>query len=122
MTTMHPTPNQALIMPALLELLVAWLPTSEMHPFSLLFACHNVGSALTFVATGAAVQLSCCSLAFYTPAAICVVFAIGWLFLVFDAPANHPRISVAERIYIASSDDPATISPPPDAIGNGSSG
>jgi len=31
---------------------------------------------------------------------IAVVWSIVWFFLVYNSPAEHPRISVEERIYI----------------------
>jgi len=37
--------------------------------------------------------------------AIC---SIMWLFLVYDSPAQHPRISIAERYYIERALNPTS--------------
>lgn len=38
--------------------------------------------------------------AFYVPALLVAIFAILWLFLMFDSPAQHPRILRQETDYI----------------------
>lgn len=40
--------------------------------------------------------------AFYVPAAISGVIALVWFGLVYDSPAQHPRIEKSERDYIES--------------------
>lgn len=39
---------------------------------------------------------------FYIPAILVILFAGFWYFLVFNSPADHPRINSNEREYIAS--------------------
>jgi len=36
----------------------------------------------------------------FTAGAVGVIWAIMWFFLVYDSPAQHPRISAEEREYI----------------------
>lgn len=92
---------KAIIPPALLELLCAWLPNNEVRPFSVLFVAHNAGIAVAALGVAAVLPALDWSLVFYTPAMMCGLLAIGWLFLVFDGPANHPRCPPAERQHIA---------------------
>jgi len=42
-------------------------------------------------------------LTFYVPGAIGVFWMIGWVFLVYDNPSVHPRISEEEKRYITAS-------------------
>lgn len=42
-------------------------------------------------------------LAFYVPGIVGVVWFIGWVFLVYDTPETHPRISEEEKQYIITS-------------------
>lgn len=37
---------------------------------------------------------------FYVSAILVGVFTTLWIFIVFDAPAKHPRIKVSEKEYI----------------------
>lgn len=41
--------------------------------------------------------------AFYVPAVITAIITFAWFFLVFDSPAEHPRILKCEREYIENS-------------------
>lgn len=41
--------------------------------------------------------------AFYVPAIITVIVTIMWFIFVYDSPAQHPRINIAEREYIEKS-------------------
>lgn len=92
-------------MPALLQLLAAWLPRTECRPFGLIGSAVNVGTAVAVAATAALAHRlggdsGAWSMAFYGPAVLGATLAVGWLFLVFDAPGNHPRIAVAERQFV----------------------
>ena len=42
-------------------------------------------------------------LIFYVFGGAAIVFSIPWIFLVYDSPDKHPRISEAEKKYILSS-------------------
>ncbi len=42
-------------------------------------------------------------LSFYVPGIIGIIWLIGWIFLVFDSPAVHPRITEEEKHYILAS-------------------
>lgn len=105
---------QASILPTVLDVIAAWLPASEMQPFSLIFVSHNIGSGMGVAITATLLLRSgqhpehSFELAFYLSAAICFVAAIGWMFLVFDTPANHPRIAEEEQRYLAANAD-ATV-------------
>lgn len=41
--------------------------------------------------------------AFYASACVGCVFSLVWYLVMADTPANHPRITAAERQYIESS-------------------
>lgn len=40
---------------------------------------------------------------FYVTGGISLIWSVAWFFVVFDSPAQHPRISVEERQYIEES-------------------
>ena len=42
-------------------------------------------------------------LAFYLPGVVGAVWFIAWVFLVYDTPESHPRISEDEKRYIQAS-------------------
>ena len=37
---------------------------------------------------------------FYVGGGSCLLFCVLWMFLVYDSPAEHPRISAREREYV----------------------
>ena len=41
-------------------------------------------------------------LSFYIFGGLAVVWFVAWIFLVYDTPASHPRISFEEKNYIIS--------------------
>lgn len=42
-------------------------------------------------------------LTFYVPGAVGVLWLVAWVFLVYDTPSDHPRISEDEKRYIIAS-------------------
>jgi ACS family sodium-dependent inorganic phosphate cotransporter len=45
---------------------------------------------------------------FYVTGVVGLVWSVAWFFVVFDSPAQHPRISQEERLYIESAIGEAT--------------
>lgn len=41
--------------------------------------------------------------AFYVPAAVCAIATVFWFAIVYDSPAQHPRIDKEEQEYIEKS-------------------
>lgn len=63
----------------------------------------SVGAALTFPLCGYIIHWAGWPLVFYLSGALGTLWFILWWLLVYDSPAEHPRISIEERDYIIKS-------------------
>lgn len=64
------------------------------------FTGVSVGTALTMVSSGYLIEYFGWPAVFYGIGAFSIIWFIFWTFLVFDTPADHPRISPEEKNYI----------------------
>lgn len=60
----------------------------------------DIGSVLSWTLCGFLIESFGWPYAFYVPALILAAFTILWWQLVYDTPAQHPRISADERRHI----------------------
>ncbi|XP_049799573.1 sialin-like [Schistocerca nitens] len=77
-----------------------WIPPTERSKFIATYLGNSVGTAATYPLCGVLIARLGWSAAFYVPAGFTLVWCALWWLLVFDSPAQHPRISKAERLYI----------------------
>lgn len=91
------------IAPALNRLVVAWAPPNEKGKFLATFFGTDIGTVLTWIVCGFLIDKYGWPAAFYGPGLVAALFTILWYFVVFDSPAQHPRILAAEREYIQRS-------------------
>lgn len=63
----------------------------------------SVGAALTFPLCGYIIHWAGWPLVFYLSGALGTLWFVLWWLLVYDSPAEHPRISIEERDYIIKS-------------------
>lgn len=71
-------------------------------------AASSLGAAITMPVCGFLIASLGWESVFYVTGVVGLVWSITWFFLVFDSPAQHPRISEEERRYIESSIGGAT--------------
>lgn len=93
--------------PAMHAMLAQWIPPLERNKFAaVVYAGSNIGTVISMPLTG-----WLCSLDFLGgwPSAFYIFGLLGilwfgcWMYLVYDKPRDHPRISCAERDYIERS-------------------
>lgn len=68
----------------------------------------SLGAAITMPVCGFLIASLGWESVFYVTGVVGLIWSIAWFFLVFDSPAQHPRISAEERRYIESSIGDAT--------------
>lgn len=73
-----------------------------------LAAASSLGAAITMPVCGYLIATVGWESVFYVTGVVALVWSVVWFFVVFDSPAQHPRISQEERQYIESSIGEAT--------------
>jgi ACS family sodium-dependent inorganic phosphate cotransporter len=73
-----------------------------------LVAASSLGAAITMPVCGFLISSLGWESVFYVTGVVGLIWSIAWFFLVFDSPAQHPRISEEERRYIEGSIGEAT--------------
>ncbi|XP_026838346.1 putative inorganic phosphate cotransporter isoform X2 [Drosophila erecta] len=90
--------------PAMHAMLAQWIPPLERNKFAaIVYAGSNIGTVISMPLAG-----WLCSLdflggwpsAFYIFGLLGILWFIAWMYLVYDKPSDHPRISASEREYI----------------------
>ncbi|XP_049948197.1 sialin-like [Schistocerca serialis cubense] len=82
--------------PSLSYIISRWIPTNERGKFMSAFMGSSVGAALTFPLCGMIIHFLNWQAVFYITGAIGILWFIGWWYLVYDNPVDHPRISESE--------------------------
>ncbi|XP_060522058.1 sialin isoform X1 [Cylas formicarius] len=83
--------------PAIQPLAVSWIPPMERSKFIANMMASSLGAALTMPVCGFLISTVGWASVFYVTGAVGLVWSILWFFLVFDSPAQHPRISDEEK-------------------------
>ncbi|XP_047106275.1 sialin-like [Schistocerca piceifrons] len=92
------------VVPSLQSLVSKWFPPEERTRLSgVIFSALNLGSVLSMGLSGILAAAGGWPLVFYFFGALAVVWFIPWIFLIYDSPDKHPRISEEEKEYILSS-------------------
>uniref|UniRef100_A0A1A9WA66 Major facilitator superfamily (MFS) profile domain-containing protein n=1 Tax=Glossina brevipalpis TaxID=37001 RepID=A0A1A9WA66_9MUSC len=93
--------------PAMHAMLAYWIPPLERNKFAaIVYAGSNIGTVISLPLSGWLCSLKFLGgwpLSFYLFGALGLIWFIFWMFLVYDKPSMHPRISSKERIYIENS-------------------
>jgi len=93
--------------PAMHAMLAHWIPPLERNKFAaIVYAGSNIGTVISMPLAG-----WLCSLdflggwpsAFYIFGLLGILWFVAWMYLVYDKPSDHPRISTSEREYIERS-------------------
>ncbi|KAJ1522212.1 hypothetical protein ONE63_002520 [Megalurothrips usitatus] len=88
--------------PSMHNMTAQWIPPNERSKFVTAYLGSSVGAALTFPLCGQLIHMWGWESVFYTCGAVGLVWYALWLALVFDTPAQHPRISPLELAYITN--------------------
>ncbi|XP_049798966.1 sialin-like [Schistocerca nitens] len=86
--------------PSLTYMISRWIPTNERGKFMSAIMGSSVGAALTFPLCGMIIHFFNWQAVFYVTGTIGIIWFIGWWLLVYDNPADHPRISESELKHI----------------------
>ncbi|XP_049800823.1 sialin-like isoform X3 [Schistocerca nitens] len=86
--------------PSLNYMISRWIPTSERGKFMSAVMGSSVGAALTFPLCGLIIHFLNWQAVFYVTGTIGILWFISWWWLVYDNPADHPRISESELEHI----------------------
>ncbi|GAB0092061.1 sialin-like [Sergentomyia squamirostris] len=86
------------------HLIANWAPPDEKSKFVTLIEGGTLAVIFTWQLLGVLVtHIGYAWGGFHVPAIITTVIAVFWLFIVYDDPQSHPRISAEERDYIQKS-------------------
>lgn len=95
--------TQGVMYPGMHKLFTRWSPPAELGKFTSTMMGGNVGTICSWAISGVLIEQFGWSYSFYGAGAATLVFCAGWWWTVYDSPAEHPRITAAEREYIESS-------------------
>lgn len=88
--------------PAIQPMTAKWIPPTERSKFVSNMMASSLGAAITMPICGFLIASIGWESVFYVTGVIGVLWSVAWFLLVFDTPADHPRISDEERIFIES--------------------
>ncbi|XP_076068349.1 putative inorganic phosphate cotransporter [Oratosquilla oratoria] len=98
--------TEGVTFPAMHILLATWIPTLERTKFSaLVYAGIDFGTVVTFAVSGWLCHsgfLGGWPSVFYIFGGLAIIWGFFWVFLCFDRPEDHPRISREELLFIKS--------------------
>ncbi|XP_076161361.1 putative inorganic phosphate cotransporter isoform X2 [Ptiloglossa arizonensis] len=86
--------------PAMQPMTARWIPPTERSKFVSNMMASSLGAAITMPICGFLIASWGWESVFYVTGSIGLIWNIAWIPLVYDSPAQHPRISVEERRYI----------------------
>ncbi|XP_077291691.1 sialin [Arctopsyche grandis] len=86
--------------PAILPLAARWIPPMERSKFMSNMMASSLGAAITMPICGFLISTIGWESVFYFTGVIGLLWSILWLLVIFDSPAQHPRISLEERNHI----------------------
>lgn len=90
--------GEAATFPAAYNLGARWFPPAERSRFvGVLLSGIPVGTLFALMTTGAVVRAWNWPVVFYLFGSIGILLALVWIALIRNSPAEHPRISAAER-------------------------
>jgi len=80
-----------------------WIPPNERSKFVSAYLGSSVGVALFYPIFGYIIDWTRWEWVYYICGIVGTLWFIAWQFLVFDSPAEHPRIADSERKFIEKS-------------------
>uniref|UniRef100_A0A6M2DW71 Putative permease of the major facilitator superfamily protein n=1 Tax=Xenopsylla cheopis TaxID=163159 RepID=A0A6M2DW71_XENCH len=102
--------GEGVTFPAMHAMLAKWIPPLERSKFAAyVYAGTHFGTIVSLPLTGWLCTLQTYGgwpLAFYVFGILGIIWFMVWLYLVFDSPVAHPRITAEERNYILAAVGP----------------
>ncbi|XP_046588887.1 sialin isoform X2 [Neodiprion lecontei] len=89
--------------PAIHPMTARWIPPMERSKFIANMMASSLGAAITMPICGFLIASIGWESVFYVTGGISLIWSIVWFFVVYDSPAQHPRISAEERRFIEES-------------------
>lgn len=86
--------------PSIHPMTARWIPPTERSKFMSNMMASSLGAAITMPICGFLIASLGWESVFYVTGVVGLVWSIVWFLVVFDSPAQHPRISVEERRFI----------------------
>ena len=92
-------------------LVARWAPELERNSFStFIFSGCQMGTILGTVFSGMMADSLGWDNVFYIEGSLSLIVVSAWLFVIYDSPSLHPRISKQEQEYIESTTVASTAS------------
>ncbi|XP_019867704.1 sialin [Aethina tumida] len=88
--------------PAMHNMTARWIPPNERSKFVTAYLGSSVGAALTYPMCGFIIDRWGWESVFYVCGVLGTAWYASWWLLVYDSPAEHPRITEDEKEYIMS--------------------
>ncbi|XP_060804821.1 sialin [Amyelois transitella] len=86
--------------PAILPMASKWIPPMDRSKFMSNMMASSLGAAITMPICGFLIAHFGWESAFYFTGIIGVMWSVAWFAVVYDTPAQHPRISETELHYL----------------------
>ncbi|KAM7355555.1 sialin-like [Cochliomyia hominivorax] len=86
--------------PAMHVLIARWIPPDERSKFVTAYFGSSIGAAISYPLFAYIMHYISWQWVYHICGFAGTIWWLGWLFLVYDSPAQHPRISVKELTYI----------------------
>lgn len=86
--------------PAILPMASKWIPPMDRSKFMSNMMASSLGAAITMPICGFLIAHFGWESAFYFTGIIGVLWSVAWFAVVYDSPAQHPRITESERNYL----------------------
>lgn len=86
--------------PAIPPMATKWIPPLERSKFIANMMASSLGAALTLPICGYLISTFGWASVFYSTGVVGLLWSILWFVLIYDSPAQHPRISKEERMEI----------------------
>lgn len=83
--------------PAMPPMAASWIPPMDRSKFIANMMASSLGAALTMQLCGVLIEWIGWASVFYVTGVIGVIWSIVWFLIIYDSPADHPRISREER-------------------------
>lgn len=85
------------------DMAAKWIPPNERSNFVTAYYGGSVGVAVFYPLFGYVIHFTSWEWVFYMSGAFGTIWWFGWLYFVYDSPAQHPRISSIELTHIEKS-------------------